>query len=282
MSYRTSRRRAPVKPWRKYLPYGGLFALVGVIGLLSYPTLSETVLKPKVRLDELGCLKDEPSPSSTALLVDATDALTDTHQRMLANVVEQMLNATPDYGRISVFVLQPNGLEPTLTFSRCAPVRSAHNGKIKGLIDFRRQVSEPLMKAVNEAAKNGVSDFSPIFETIVSVSRSPEFVEAPAGQRHLYVVSDFLQNSSGFSAYSKTSQKKLTKRFISFLNTLPASNLNGASLQTTLLMRSNNPLSEKAILTFLDQFRAQAGIEKESKEPTLTNKKQVDLAEGNK
>src|SRR5262249_29212965 len=113
-------RRLPMRARTK-----SFLGVAGIIVLLAGASVAAWALAPlfeRVPLDEeTQCPKSKLLTSHTVVLVDETDALSDTQARRLRALLDKTASGLELYGRLTVLLLDPsNPYEPKRIFSMCA------------------------------------------------------------------------------------------------------------------------------------------------------------------
>ena len=149
--------------------------------------------------------------AQTVILVDQSEALTDTHRRFAVNFIKEFVAddaKLPVRSRIALFTFSKRTFEsrngPSLRPSSdlCRPPSQGNdlyenNRKITK--DFYQRFLVPVTAALEESLTTEVGEQSPILETLQLLSRSQEI--ADGGRKTLILVSDMLQHTGGFSHY---------------------------------------------------------------------------------
>lgn len=147
----------------------------------------------------------------TVILVDQSEALTETHRRFAQSFIRDYVadDATlPVRSRIALFTFSKLNFEsrgsPSLRpiADLCRP--PSHGNELyennrKITKDFHQRFLMPVTAALEQSLTTEVGERSPILETLQLISRSQEI--ADAGRKTLILVSDMLQNTEGFSHY---------------------------------------------------------------------------------
>jgi hypothetical protein len=147
----------------------------------------------------------------TVILVDQSEALTDTHRRFALGFIKDYV-ADDDRlsvrSRIALFTFSKLNFEspssPSFRPSSdlCRPPSQGNelyenNRKITK--DFYLRFLVPVTTALEQSLTTEVGERSPILETLQLISRSQEIGDG--GRKTLIIVSDMLQNTAGFSHY---------------------------------------------------------------------------------
>jgi hypothetical protein len=147
----------------------------------------------------------------TVILVDQSEALTETHRRFAQTFIRDYVADDATFAvrsRIALFTFSKlnfesrgsQSLRPTADL--CRP--PSHGNELyennrKITKDFYQRFLIPVTTALDQSLTTEVGERSPILETLQLISRSQEI--ADAGRKTLIVVSDMLQNTEGFSHY---------------------------------------------------------------------------------
>ena len=149
----------------------------------------------------------------TVILVDQSEALTDTHRRFALGFIKDYVADDARFSvrsRIALFTFSKLNFESPGSPSfrpqsdLCRPPSKGNelyenNRKITK--DFHRRFLVPVTMALEESLTTEVGERSPILETLQMISRSQEI--ADGGRKTLILVSDMLQNTAGFSHYKE-------------------------------------------------------------------------------
>ncbi|HEX3179045.1 MAG TPA: hypothetical protein VHZ49_20375 [Methylomirabilota bacterium] len=147
----------------------------------------------------------------TVVLVDQSEALTDTHRRFALSFLKDYVADDARFAvrsRIALFTFSKLNFESPAPASfrpvsdLCRP--PSHGNELyennrKITKDFYTRFLVPVTTALEESLTTEVGERSPILETLQMISRSQEIDDG--GRKTLIVVSDMLQNTAGFSHY---------------------------------------------------------------------------------
>jgi hypothetical protein len=147
----------------------------------------------------------------TVILVDQSEALTDTHRRFALGFIRDYVADDARFSvrsRIALFTFSKANFEssgsPTFRphSDLCRPPSQGNelyenNRKITK--DFYVRFLVPVTTTLEQSLTAEVGERSPILETLQLISRSQEI--ADGGRKTLILVSDMLQNTPGFSHY---------------------------------------------------------------------------------
>lgn len=147
----------------------------------------------------------------TVILVDQSEALTDTHRRFALTFIKDYVADDARFSvrsRIALFTFSKLNFEsqnsPSFQPSSdvCRP--PSHGNELyennrKITKDFYLRFLIPVTAALEQSLTTEVGERSPILETLQLISRSQEIEDG--GRKTLILVSDMLQNTGGFSHY---------------------------------------------------------------------------------
>lgn len=140
----------------------------------------------------------------TAVLIDATDALTRSQAKAIREEVDDLLQRLEDHEWVGVFVLSEENVVAALPeFEKCNP-GSDPNPLIENPMEVLRRFREEFRKPIDDALDRLLdttepSPTSPILEMIRAVSLESNF--SMTKQRRLVIVSDMLHNVPQYSHY---------------------------------------------------------------------------------
>jgi hypothetical protein len=147
----------------------------------------------------------------TVILVDQSEALTDTHRRFALSFIKDYVADDARFSvrsRIALFTFSKLNFESQGSPSfrpasdLCRPPSQGNelyenNRRITK--DFYLRFLIPVTTALEQSLTTEVGERSPILETLQLISRSQEIEDG--GRKTLILVSDMLQNTAGFSHY---------------------------------------------------------------------------------
>lgn len=194
--------------------------ILGVIGAVVVAVLATVVgvmwARPALGADncvyqDKRLLKRVPT-DQTVILVDQSEALTETHRRFAASFIKDYVADDarfPVRSRIALFTFSKLNFEsrgsPSFRPSSdlCRP--PSHGNELyennrKITRGFYERFLIPVTAALEESLTTEVGERSPILETLQLISRSQE-IEDGGGRKTLILVSDMLQNTEAFSHY---------------------------------------------------------------------------------
>lgn len=147
----------------------------------------------------------------TVILVDQSEALTDTHRRFALNFIKDYAADDSKFSvrsRIVLFTFSkatfesPNGPRLSPSSDLCRPPshgNDLYENNRKITKDFYQRFLVPVTAALDESLTTEVGEQSPILETLQLISRSQEIGDG--GKKTLIVVSDMLQHTAAFNQY---------------------------------------------------------------------------------
>lgn len=177
-----------------------LLALVLGGGIVAYFSVSG-----QKNYDEKTLCPLTPIPAKTAMLIDATDALSEMQIARLLEIIEELPADLVLHEWIGIFIVdEDNTLLPKPVVSLCNP----GDGRDANILyqnpalikrRFQNQFYAPIRKEVSALLQRPPEASSPIMEMINSVATHAEF---RSDTRRLIIVSDMLQNVPAYSQYS--------------------------------------------------------------------------------
>ena len=124
----------------------------------------------------------------------------------------------PDYGRLLIFLLNPDdAAAPRQLFERCTP-RSPHRtspldgGAAYVRQEWARTFEAPLLASVENLASPIRAAKSPIITTIAALTQRPDF-DASVHDRRLIMFSDLLEHDPGPAGYSQLRRSELVAAY---------------------------------------------------------------------
>ncbi|HXU91193.1 MAG TPA: hypothetical protein VFQ62_20280 [Methylomirabilota bacterium] len=147
----------------------------------------------------------------TVILVDQSEALTDTHRRFALGFIKDYVADDASFAvrsRIALFPFSKQNFQsrnsPSFraTSDLCRPPsrgNELYENNRKITKDFYQRFLIPVTTALEESLTTEVGERSPILESLQLISRSQEIQDG--GRKTLILVSDMLQNTEGFSHY---------------------------------------------------------------------------------
>lgn len=222
----------------RIIKLGGLWLVIlGAGGGLAAAGLTAMNRPP----DAVALCRQGRVDTSTLVLIDATDALTEIQRRRLRATVDAERDRLPRAGKLTLLVLNPaDPAQPIELVSVCNPGRAAdadpvfHTGS---RIDreWHAAFAAPIASAVAGTADAAPAAASPIIATIVGALTRPDF-DARVGERRLVIISDLLEHSKG--GYSQLAGGNLWKAYAgSALARESALYLHGVSVAVDYLTR---------------------------------------------
>ena len=215
----------------------GLLLLIALIvggGIFLY---MKTETEPT--LDEVTLCPAEGPSQTTSIILDATDAISDITEVALLKIMTALVERTPRYGRISLFVIGNDGIdrEPAFTFCNPGKLEDLNELARLGIIanpewirdrwdDYRSRTLDAIRKSLDRSFEAGSS---PVLQGIQLVALLlPKVREDLRPERQprnrIVIFSDMLEHTSDFSVYRSGfdieafRQSDAYKKFIMDLN----------------------------------------------------------------
>jgi hypothetical protein len=161
------------------------------------------------------CPKSGPT-SQFAVLIDRTDALTEIQGEALRRQITAWAAAIPKHGSFKVYEVGHSGtaaggalLQPVVAV--CNP----GDGSDQSAIDsnpkiwrarYEEKFQTPISAMLERMRLDAEAKTSPILEGVQAIAVKDFGPDAPQGPKTLMIVSDLLQNQSGFSLYQGVPQ----------------------------------------------------------------------------
>ena len=196
----------------------GIWILSGIGGfavVLLAVVLGVTWSRPVVGSDNCVYrdkrLLSRAATDQTIILVDQSEALTETHRRFALTFIKDYVADDSRFAvrsRIALFTFSKATFEsrsgPQLrpASDLCRPPshgNDLYENSRKITRDFHQRFLVPVTAALDESLTTEVGEQSPILETLQLISRSQEITDA--GGKTLIVVSDMLQHTAAFNHY---------------------------------------------------------------------------------
>ena len=140
--------------------------------------------------------------ATTAIMVDATDSLTEDQRRRLKVTVDTERDRLPQGGRIIILGLNPERpWEPTALAAVCNPGKAEDSNPFfvtRSKIEKRWQAAfgDPIDKAVQQSMDSPTSERSPIIITVAAILARADF-DTRIASRRLILISDLLEHEKG-------------------------------------------------------------------------------------
>lgn len=195
-----SRRR---RRRQRRMAFVNIAVAVGVVALAAYAIVK--VQPPEY--DEMTLCIDGDTPAHTAIILDKTDEYSPEQAELIAALVRRESDRLDVGERFTLFELDARGeIDPRGRFSLCNPGRGSQvNPLFRNPEKIEARYNElfegPLEAVVADLVEPKEAPASPILEAIARLALTENFGR-DVEERHLIVVSDMLQNSTIFSAYS--------------------------------------------------------------------------------
>ena len=176
----------------------------GFIGYYNYKVRSSRVSIDKENL----CPSEEKISRYTAILVDVTNNINHTQKEYLNKYFENLKLNLLEYEKITIFAVNNesvNNIKPKLTLCNPGNQIKSQFTENEGIVlkRWEEKFNKPLSKTFDEIVTGGESNVSPIFEMIqgASINGFPENTKNTP--KRLYIVSDMLHHTDGFSLYKQ-------------------------------------------------------------------------------
>ena len=188
----------------------GVFTLVLLAAVLGV-TWSRPIVGPDNCVYRDKRLLTRAPTDQTVILVDQSEALTETHRRFVLTFTKDYVADDTRFAvrsRIALFTFSkatfesPTGPRLRPTSDLCRPPsrgNDLYENSRKITKDFYQRFLVPVTAALEESLTTEVGEQSPILETLQLISRSQEIDDG--GKKTLIVVSDMLQNTPAFNQY---------------------------------------------------------------------------------
>jgi hypothetical protein len=222
-----------------------LLALAGLLVAAGF--YYEMVLAPAVRPRDTSTLcpmDGRPPASAIVVLLDTTDRLSAVQQTQVINELARTIDDAPQYTKIQLFAVGPAGntmLRPLATVCNPGSGKGANTWNSNPELMQRRWQKKfliPLDYQLDALLNAPPADTSPILESIQNVAAG--VFDAPASDgipKQLVIVSDMVQNSTGFSQYRRFETFEQFKRSSYYLTVRP--HLDGVEVSILYLRRAD-------------------------------------------
>lgn len=155
-----------------------------------------------------GCIKDRKPTTLTAILVDTTDRLSVLQRNDIADKLQDRIDKTPDGGEVALYTVGPiDDKLLTAEADVCNPGSGNDENPLYGNARLMKQrwkriFANKLRNVLEALLSSSDSTTSPIMESLQSISVGLFEKERYDGvPKNLIIVSDMVQNTSGFSQY---------------------------------------------------------------------------------
>lgn len=218
-----------------------LGALWSIIGLTGAGFAAVGVMRVTAPPDAAALCESGTVATSTLVLVDTSDALSDIQRRRVKATIESERDRLRAGGKLTILIMNPDTPgEPLEIFSGCTPGRPEDSNPLfvtRSKIDERWSAAfrGPIDKAIVDASSAPASESSPIIQTIAAAITRPDF-DARVPSRQLVIASDMMQYQK--DGYSQLRGGDLWKAFQhSGLIETTALDLRGVSVAIDYLVR---------------------------------------------
>jgi hypothetical protein len=181
-----------------------IFIVGGFIGYSNYKVRSSRVSIDKTTL----CPSEENISRYTSILVDVTNNINHIQKEFLNKYFENLKLDLLEHEKITIFVVNNesvNNIKPKLTLCNPGNQIKSQFTENEGIIlkRWEEKFNKPLSKTFDEIVTGGESDVSPIFEMIQGASINGFPTKTKDTPKRLYIISDMLHHTDGFSLYKQ-------------------------------------------------------------------------------
>lgn len=214
----------------------GLLVIVGFGSMFAFNQPVELVSKTLCRTDE------EPS-SSVAILIDNTDRISERSAMQARVYIKKIIDVLPNNALVSVFVMsEDSSTHITPLISRCRPADGLNaNQLVANPVLMKKRFEDefytPLFSAIDNLFEKDTAKFSPILESLYSISIEAFTPYSDSVKKSLVVVSDMLQHSEQYSMYSSQPDYSLFSSNAAKEGAYPLS-LSGVNVEFLVLPRA--------------------------------------------
>lgn len=185
---------------------------------------------------DLQCINGKPG-NAIAILVDKSDTFTPAQQDELKRLFDKIEAGLIENDLLSIYILnEPDSMKKKPSFAMCVPKRNGNSfyendKRIRAAFDHR--FGEKLHEIVDGVVESQSADSSPILEMVQRISRASYFQPGEGGNRRLYIISDMMQHTNGYSFYN---------------NPISLKDLSSSDYGKTLLTDTNLSMSEVTLV----------------------------------
>lgn len=151
------------------------------------------------------CRVDKQFPRDTVILMDATEALSESQVEGVINYLEDLVTDSIKYERFTLYFLNddPETFKPQLTV--CNPgdgqALDPNTNNLKKLLKtWERSFKYPIIKSAQGLATVAPSDYSPIMEMLKFVALRTTS-KSSALDKRIIIVSDMVEHTTAYSQY---------------------------------------------------------------------------------
>jgi hypothetical protein len=236
---RNTETRSGCRGWK-------ITGLTSFIVLMIGGAAAMSIASVKPAIDETNlCRRDAKLDTSTAIIVDTTDALTQNQLRQLRAAIHNARDDLAAGAKLTLLFLEASAsYEPRELVSMCNPGTSASANPMfvtARRIDKRWKDSfgQPIDEAINWLGSAPAAEASPIIETITAATQRPDF-DRRVLNRKLVIVSDLLQYQAGSGGYSQYQKSDLWQSYQRSRLAIEArADLTNAAVEIVYLARPN-------------------------------------------
>lgn len=185
-----------------HLPLIGISIFALLFGTLIYQFFQ--LKQGMIQLDGDNCRVDGLFPRDTVVLLDSTEALSESQQVDIKNRAEKLVRDSLLHERFTIYALQdnPDRFKPTLTL--CNPGDGQEKSELikakKELRMYKKEFEGPLIKSFSDMSSIVSSESSPIMEMLKFVGLRT-FARSDSPDKRLILVSDMVEHTDSYSQY---------------------------------------------------------------------------------
>lgn len=183
----------------------GTLSIALIVGLLLVSQFNKSPLLDSVSL----CQIDTELVGSMAILIDTTDKIQERSSRSAQVYLAKKIDSVPENTLISVFVMsEDSSSHITPLISRCKPSDGSTASELtQNPVLMKRRFQEefyvPFSETLNGLFDKEPADYSPILESLQSISIEAFQPYPDSVEKRLLVISDLLQHSTNYSMYAE-------------------------------------------------------------------------------
>lgn len=212
-----------------------------------------------------GCIKDRKPVDLTAILIDTTDRLSVIQRNYVQDKLQDRIDKTPDGGEVALYTVGPVG-DKLLTAEAdvCNPGGGQNENPLYGTARlmkrrWKRIFADKLHNVLETLLSSSDSPTSPIMESLQSISvgvfEKPRYDGVP---KNLVIVSDMVQNTTGFSQYRERGAFRKFQANSYYIEVRPE--FDGVNVSILYLRRpATRPIQTAAHIEFWRDFFEDAG-----------------------
>jgi hypothetical protein len=152
------------------------------------------------------CPKSGPT-SVTVVLIDRTDGINETQAAALRNFFDRWRDEVPVHGAFRVYDVAGGEALPEPILSVCNPADLDNSNDLYGNAKFDKERYQDLFEGpidalIDRMKSAEAAESSPIMEAVQAIAIR-EFGPKAAEDKRLFIISDLLQHTAGFSLYKQ-------------------------------------------------------------------------------